>query len=123
MRRTKSSLNLKFRNRARFCATCEPRICNHLSHLGLEIIHELDEVAVVVLIEMLCFEIRELMLCFLIVDGDVSFPHELLCEEIPEGDVLRPCVGVEGERPQVTQRILLKRCQAGCAAVCLSTWW
>ena len=76
-----------------------------------------------VLIEMLCSEIRELMLRLHIVDGDLSFLHELLCEEIPEGDVLRPCVGVEGERPQVVQRILLKRCQAGCAVARLFTWW
>ena len=100
MRRTKSKLNLKFRNRARSCATCELRIRNHFSRLGLQIIDGIDEVAVVVLIEMFCSEIRELMLRLHIVDGDLSFLHELLCEEIPEGDVLRPCVGVEGERPQ-----------------------
>ena len=53
---------------------------------------------------------------FHIVDGDMSFLHKLVHEGIFENDVLHLGVDVEGERPQVVQRILLeKRSQSGCS--------
>ena len=59
-------------------------------------------------------EIHELV-PFHIVDGDMSFLHKLVHEGIFENDVLHLGVDVEGERPQVVQRILLeKRSQSGC---------
>ena len=70
---------------------------------------ELDEVAVAVLIEIFCSEIRELILFLRIVDADISFLHELLLEEVPEGNVLYVGIGIEGERSQVMQRIFLEK--------------
>ena len=44
-------------------------------------------VASAVPIEILCSKICELMLPFYIVDGDLSFLHEILHVNLPEGDV------------------------------------
>ena len=99
---------LKFRNGVRSCATCAPGIRKYSC---VELV-ELDEVAVALLMDMLCSEIREWMLHLYTVDGDLFFFHELL---------LRLDVGVEGKRPQAVQGILLeKRCQTGCFVACLS---
>ena len=66
-----------------------PGIRKYPSRLRLELVDELDGVAMAVLTEMLCSEIRELVPLH-IADANISFLHELYLG-----------VGVEGERPQV----------------------
>ena len=61
---------MKIRNGARSCATFAAGMCKYSFRLDLELVDEPDEVAVVVLIETLYFEIHELMLCLHIVDDD-----------------------------------------------------
>ena len=124
MRRTEYRFQLKIRNGARSCATYAPGIQQHSSHLGLKLVYKLDKIAVVVLvIGMLCSEIRELLLLLQIVDGDILFLHKLRYKQAPKGDVLRLGVSMKGERPQVLQHIFLEnRCQEGRVVACLSTW-
>ena len=117
----KYRFKLKIRNGARSCATCSPGI--RKCRLGLELVDEHNEVTVAGLVDILCSEIRELMLRLHIVDGGLSFRHELLHEEVPKGDVLRLGVDVAGEQPQVVQRILFeKHYQVGCDPARLSAW-
>ena len=86
----KDRFESKIRNGARSCAVCLLGIRKYLSRLGLKIVKGFDEVVVAVLIDMIGSEIHKLVLRLHIVDGNLSFLHELLHEEVPEGDVLRP---------------------------------
>ena len=105
MQRAKYRSDLKNGNRARSCATCAPGIRKYPSRLGLELVDELDEVVWRCFIEMLCFEIRELMRRLYIVGGDLSPLHDILHEKIPEGDVLRP------EAEGAVSRYVQRRCE------------
>ena len=91
MQRTKYNSNLKFLSGMKSCATCPPGIRKcPFRLLCLKLVDGLDEVAVGVLVNMFCSEIREMMLRLHILNGDRSFLHELLHEEEPEDDVLHP---------------------------------